>query len=143
MERQTILERLGWRFIRIRGSEFYRDREKTIERVISELTEYGIEPENALETKNTDRETDLLKRVKRRANFILNEEKVDSEQDFETVEIALDPNKLSSANEPSTALEDVFGPDDDPYKHEKETNEPESADLKSDAKIKKTQEITA
>lgn len=45
MERQTILERLGWRFIRIRGSEYYRDQESTIERVISELEIYGIEPE--------------------------------------------------------------------------------------------------
>lgn len=45
MERQTILERLGWRFIRIRGSEYYRDQESTIKRVISELKTYGIEPE--------------------------------------------------------------------------------------------------
>lgn len=30
MERQTILERLGWRFIRIRGSEYFRDPEATI-----------------------------------------------------------------------------------------------------------------
>lgn len=33
MERQTILERLGWRFIRIRGSEYYRDAEQTMQRV--------------------------------------------------------------------------------------------------------------
>lgn len=33
MERQTILERLGWRFIRIRGSEYYRDEEQTMQRV--------------------------------------------------------------------------------------------------------------
>ena len=31
---ETILERLGWRFIRIRGSEFYKDSDKTIERVM-------------------------------------------------------------------------------------------------------------
>jgi len=34
MERQSILERLGWRFIRIRGSEYYRGKEETIARVI-------------------------------------------------------------------------------------------------------------
>ncbi len=45
MERQAILERLGWRFIRIRGSEYYRNPELTIKRVISELDDYGIEPE--------------------------------------------------------------------------------------------------
>lgn len=44
MERQTILERLGWRFIRIRGSEYYRAPERTIQRVIKELSSYGIEP---------------------------------------------------------------------------------------------------
>jgi len=47
MERQTILERLGWRFIRIRGSEYYRNPEKTMERVVTALTDAGIEPEDA------------------------------------------------------------------------------------------------
>ena len=48
MERQTILERLGWRFIRIRGSEYYRAPEKTMERVISQLAAFGIEPGSRL-----------------------------------------------------------------------------------------------
>lgn len=47
MERQTVLERLGWRFIRIRGSEYYRNPEKTMERVVTALTDAGIEPEDA------------------------------------------------------------------------------------------------
>ena len=46
MERQSILERLGWRFIRIRSSEYYRNPITTINRVITELNEYEIEPEN-------------------------------------------------------------------------------------------------
>jgi hypothetical protein len=29
MARQAVLERLGWKFIRIRGSQFFRDREQT------------------------------------------------------------------------------------------------------------------
>jgi very-short-patch-repair endonuclease len=41
--RQMVLERLGWRFIRIRGSEFYRNREKCMTRVIQELDDFGIE----------------------------------------------------------------------------------------------------
>ena len=49
MERQTILERMGWRFIRIRGSEYYRDPDATIARVINELTNHGILPENKIE----------------------------------------------------------------------------------------------
>lgn len=45
LKRQAILERLGWRFIRIRGSAFYRDSDKTMETVIHELDKYGIRPE--------------------------------------------------------------------------------------------------
>lgn len=30
-------ERLGWRFIRIRGSEYFRDPAKAMKRVVSEL----------------------------------------------------------------------------------------------------------
>lgn len=44
LERQTILERLGWRFIRIRGSEFYRDRHSTMQRVVQELERLHIQP---------------------------------------------------------------------------------------------------
>lgn len=71
MERQTILERLGWRFIRIRGSEYYSNTEKTIQRVVEELTEYGINPEKAEVTVSEKRSTDLLRRVKNRAGNIL------------------------------------------------------------------------
>ena len=53
MERQAVLERLGWRFIRIRGSEYYGDPEETMRRVIRELTEYEIEPEESLEIDET------------------------------------------------------------------------------------------
>jgi very-short-patch-repair endonuclease len=44
MARQATLERLGWRFIRIRGSRFYRDPEGTMRAVEEQLQERGIEP---------------------------------------------------------------------------------------------------
>ena len=44
MERQAILERNGWRFIRIRGGEYYRNPHKTIERVCRELSEKNVLP---------------------------------------------------------------------------------------------------
>lgn len=95
MERQTILERLGWRFIRIRGSEFFRDSEKTIGRVITELTSYGIEPEDSASEKYPERETELLKRVKARAYSILaGENPVPPEQDTETIAAALNPEAI-------------------------------------------------
>lgn len=46
LERQAVLERLGWRFIRIRGSEFYRDRNSTLQRVEQELERLGLRPRN-------------------------------------------------------------------------------------------------
>lgn len=41
--RQEQLERVGWKFVRIRGSEFYRDRSKAMEKVWKKLDEMGIE----------------------------------------------------------------------------------------------------
>lgn len=44
LERQAVLERLGWTFVRIRGSEFYRDREATMMRVVEQLKRLGVVP---------------------------------------------------------------------------------------------------
>ncbi|NDO45308.1 DUF559 domain-containing protein [Clostridium sp. MD294] len=74
MERQAILERLGWKFIRIRGSEYYRDPEKTIKRVIYELNEFGIEPESNQCNKDIEQHvTDLQQAVISRASHIMKE----------------------------------------------------------------------
>lgn len=73
MERQTILERLGWTFIRIRGSEYFRDPEKAIARVERELKALDIEPESCEAIPDENRETDLLSRVKAKAAEILRE----------------------------------------------------------------------
>lgn len=99
MERQTILERLGWRFIRIRGSEYYRNLNKTMERVISELKNNGIEPEKVSVVQDTEsRETELLQRVKQRAFEIIHQD------DDETDE--LDENVVKAAPDPKN---DVIG----------------------------------
>ena len=42
--RQAVLERLGWEFVRIRGSAFYRDPEAALRRVFDRLEELGIKP---------------------------------------------------------------------------------------------------
>jgi very-short-patch-repair endonuclease len=42
--RQAILERLGWQFVRIRGSAFYRDPDAALRRVFDRLDEMGIKP---------------------------------------------------------------------------------------------------
>lgn len=48
MERQSVLERLGWKFVRLRGSELWRDPDGAMERVFAKFTEYGILPEVGL-----------------------------------------------------------------------------------------------
>lgn len=96
MERQTILERLGWRFIRIRGSEYYRAPEETMERVVSELTAFGIEPETAEGSNSGEqRSSELLSRVKlRAAQIIESKHSEDDSIDLETIQIALDPKSI-------------------------------------------------
>ena len=91
MERQTILERAGWKFIRIRGSEYYSSPEKTINWVVSELNKRDIKPENAEQLDALDRNTELLQRVKNRALEILEENQRQSEStvDLGTIEFAL------------------------------------------------------
>ena len=44
MGRQRDLERAGWQFARIRGSDFYRDRDEAMEPVWAELDRLGIRP---------------------------------------------------------------------------------------------------
>jgi very-short-patch-repair endonuclease len=45
LERQQVLGRLGWRFLRLRSSTFLRDPEPALERVRQRLSELGIEPQ--------------------------------------------------------------------------------------------------
>ncbi|OLN27948.1 putative DNA helicase [Desulfosporosinus metallidurans] len=72
MARQAILERLGWRFIRIRGSEYFRDPEGAMQKIFERLTYFEMSPEgivsesNSLETEGDD----LKARVIRRADTI-------------------------------------------------------------------------
>ena len=117
MERQTILERLGWQFIRLRGSEYYSNPDKAMDRVVSELTALGIEPEEASIVEKTGRNTDLLQRVKIRAHQILTgQEPEDTEPSIITVSVALDPKNdvIGTTEEPEPIKidrkESVFEP---------------------------------
>jgi very-short-patch-repair endonuclease len=69
MGRQAILERLGWRFARIRGSEFFRNPDKTMETIFARLHDMDIPPEG---TQTADSSADavaeeLKQRIIRRA----------------------------------------------------------------------------
>ncbi|MES2221670.1 MAG: AAA domain-containing protein [Acidobacteriota bacterium] len=60
MERQAVLERLGWRFVRIRGSEFFRKPEQALLPLYERLEAMGIEP---LGEESGSTESELSRRV--------------------------------------------------------------------------------
>lgn len=104
MERQAILERLGWRFIRIRGSEYYRNPEKTMERVVNELSSFGIAPEAHDETVEIRKDSELLQRVKIRAAELLSSYRKgkDAPIDIETILTGLGSSVFNLVEPPKT-----------------------------------------
>lgn len=72
MARQALLERLGWRFARIRGTTFYRDRNRanSMKPILEKLAQAGIQPIGRAEIDSPVQAFDnqLLGAVKRRAN---------------------------------------------------------------------------
>jgi hypothetical protein len=66
MARQAILERLGWSFMRVRGSEFFLNPEKAMKPLLARLGELKIRPEggNAEAPQNGK---DVFERIVKRA----------------------------------------------------------------------------
>lgn len=73
MNRQSILERLGWRFIRIRGSEFFRNEEDAMKKVFDKLDSVGIYPYDNHDEVSLDSENSLRDRIIMRAQEIRDE----------------------------------------------------------------------
>jgi very-short-patch-repair endonuclease len=71
MQRQADLERAGWRFVRIRGTSWYRDREKAIAPVFERLKAIGISPLFGGSAPAQPPASPLLDRVRIRAQQIL------------------------------------------------------------------------
>ena len=61
MERQAILERMGWSFSRIRGSEFFRDADHALAPVFAKLESLEILP--SVRQEDEPRSTDELTAV--------------------------------------------------------------------------------
>ncbi len=71
ISRQAVLERLGWRFVRIRGSIFFRDEDRALAPVFRRLEELGVSPE--LKTNVTESPVatnELIERVTREAESL-------------------------------------------------------------------------
>ena len=73
MNRQSILERLGWRFIRIRGSEFFRDEKAAMKKVYEKLNSVDIYPYDSYEEVSLDDETSLKDKIISRAQELRND----------------------------------------------------------------------
>ena len=79
MERQAILERLGWKFIRIRGSVFFRDADRAMTAVFNRLGEIGILPERSAPASSHAIDSELIDRVRNRAQELQEEWKIQLE----------------------------------------------------------------
>lgn len=73
IERQEILERCGWEFIRIRGSKYFKNPTQTMKEVEEKLTKKGIYPDLQHKEVETLEKYEILDRIKERAKEILNE----------------------------------------------------------------------
>ncbi|MGA2000411.1 MAG: AAA domain-containing protein [Terriglobales bacterium] len=79
MERQAILERLGWQFVRVRGSIFFRDKERAMRPVFQRLDELGIAAELGSELEGASSTSDAVtQRVIRRAEELRTEWRADT-----------------------------------------------------------------
>jgi len=66
-ERQAILERLGWKFVRIRGSLFFRDEDRALKAMFARLEELNITPEIELSSSKPSAKASVVEEVIRRA----------------------------------------------------------------------------
>lgn len=74
LEREAVLERLGWRFLRARASSYYLDPDKTVDWVLERLEELELEPPEPGALSDSEAHgQDLLQRVLDRAHEILTE----------------------------------------------------------------------
>src|SRR6266699_2754827 len=84
-ERQAILERLGWTFVRIRGSLFFRDEHRALQPVFRRLQELNITPELVTSSTSTAQpQRDVVERVVRRAEELRRSWHPETEDDSES-----------------------------------------------------------
>lgn len=104
MERQSNLERLGWKFIRIRGSEYYRGREQTIARVVSELNAAGVYPEASNLNGSAPQEDSLLTKIKVRATQLLSTSKQTEDSPLPTSNVVVSNLEAEAIAAPAVTI---------------------------------------
>jgi very-short-patch-repair endonuclease len=73
LERQAILERLGWIFVRIRGSVFFRDEDAAMAPVFAKLKHLAIEPLGTTARGEARNSVAAVERIRRRAEALRRE----------------------------------------------------------------------
>jgi hypothetical protein len=90
MERQAILERLGWQFVRIRGSIFFRDEDRALRPLFQRLEELGItadlEPSPASPLPTTDAVTQQVIRRAQELRAAWQDERLPTDEAEHSVE---------------------------------------------------------
>lgn len=87
-ERQEILERCGWKFIRIRASKYFRNPEATMEEVLASLEKNGIFPKKEGENTEEERGNSLIERIQKRSLEVISTWKEEDEKRFPSQETA-------------------------------------------------------
>jgi very-short-patch-repair endonuclease len=105
MNRQGILERLGWKFARIRGSAFYRNPDQAMESVFKQLDELEILPNTSGITGSEKSDTTLIDELR---SIILNGFKDEPFDGSSPVEMApeIEPIDLNSTEVEQPNTED-------------------------------------
>lgn len=70
LERQAILERLGWIFVRVRGSVFFRNPDAAMAPVFAKLDELEIEPLGPASNSERKADSPLVERIRRNAEAL-------------------------------------------------------------------------
>jgi very-short-patch-repair endonuclease len=97
IERQSVLERIGWKFVRIRGSVFFRDPESAMAPVFTKLDELGIEP---LAVSPVATVSDgLVERIRRQAQTLRAQWQREQEGEFVEEELAAQPQHAFAADQ--------------------------------------------
>lgn len=119
IEKQIVLERLGWKFIRVRSSEYYLNPNKTMQNIYKELRSYNIVSEKSnISITNTSTSYELFKKVKIYAMQMLEEWESESKEYYEleynknendeSLELESDENSNLKVNGKNITLVDVF-----------------------------------
>ena len=116
MQRQTILERLGWQFIRLRGGQYYRNKERAIEWLKDELKKYSIYPKQQQTNSNntTNNNSELLERIKKtkddflyQGNIFYEENQLIKLENFSSVSGKVNEQNLSTHQELFSSTQQV------------------------------------